>query len=301
MSAGYADAGYVRSLGEFGAPLELPQCGGWTLRRRIPEATVDDAMGCYPLFCCRDWRELPGDIEREGKELVSLALVADPFGNHDESLLRRCFPDKLIAFKKHLIVDFSQPLAITAHHRYYARKALKSITVSMCERPAEITEEWCGLYDVLTRRHRISGIRAFSKRAFSAQLSLSGMTVFRAVSDGETVGAQLWIEGAGGVAYSHLAAFNEKGYQRRASYAIYHFALEHFRGKGLRFLDLGADAGTATSGKHGLGSFKRGWCNADRTVYFCGRIFDSVRYDELSARSGQIASLYFPAYRAGEF
>jgi len=39
---------------EFGPPLELPHCGGWIRDRAIRDSGLRDAMGCYPVFACRD-------------------------------------------------------------------------------------------------------------------------------------------------------------------------------------------------------------------------------------------------------
>ena len=301
MTTGYGQPGYARSLAEFGEPLEFPGCGGWVLQRKIPAASVSDAMGCYPLFCCRDWTRLSGDLEEAGGRLVSLTLVTDPFGNYDESLLGRCFPDKVVAFKKHLLIDLSQPVKVSKHHRYYTRRSLQKVRVHVDERKDRFADEWCGLYDVLIDRHKITGIRAFSRTAFAAQLALGGMTILRAETEGRTVGAHLWLEGPEGVAYSHLAAFNDEGYQNMASYALYQGAIDHFTSRGFRFMDLGSDAGVSTAGGGGLGFFKRGWSNAERMVYLCGRVFDQAQYEELAVKAGHAGSAYFPAYRAGEF
>ena len=78
---GYLHADYARSLAEFGTPRELPRSGGWILERKIPGFNAYDAMGCYPLFCCKDWSRLQGDIAELQSELVSLSLVPDPFGD----------------------------------------------------------------------------------------------------------------------------------------------------------------------------------------------------------------------------
>ncbi|HSS29061.1 MAG TPA: hypothetical protein VLL50_14020, partial [Usitatibacter sp.] len=59
---GYAHPGYAGSLAEFGTPRELPASGGWLLEREIPGGGRD-AMGCYPLLCCRDWRALREDLD----------------------------------------------------------------------------------------------------------------------------------------------------------------------------------------------------------------------------------------------
>ena len=82
---GYLHPEYAGSLSEFGKPQLLPRSGGQLLVRQIPNTDCVDAMGCYPLFCCRDWDQLPEDIEGLREQLVSVALVTDPFGNSDRS------------------------------------------------------------------------------------------------------------------------------------------------------------------------------------------------------------------------
>jgi hypothetical protein len=47
-------------------------------------------MGCYPLFACQEWSQLNADLEGVAGELVSLALVTDPFGEYDLTDLRGC-------------------------------------------------------------------------------------------------------------------------------------------------------------------------------------------------------------------
>src|SRR5215510_12316622 len=105
---GYAHADYAAALAEFGSPRLLPGCGGWILERPIPRTPYRDAMGCYPLFACPDWPRLRDDLETLGDDLVSLAVVADPFGEHDPAYLRTCFPDVVVPFKEHLVVDLAR-------------------------------------------------------------------------------------------------------------------------------------------------------------------------------------------------
>src|SRR5262245_6051965 len=126
---GYTHPGYAESLSEFGTPRALGHCGGQVLLREVPGFDCRDAMGCYPLFACADWSALPRDLESLAGEAVSLALVADPFGNHDEELLRGCFPDLCVPFKDHLVTELDRPVEkiASSHHRYYARKSLKQV------------------------------------------------------------------------------------------------------------------------------------------------------------------------------
>jgi hypothetical protein len=299
--AGYMHFGYAESLAEFGVPRELPRCEGWILERQIPGFTYRDAMGCYPLFCCRDWSQLYADLEDLDDELVSLALVTDPFGDYDPAYLRRCFRDVVIPFKKHFVVDLHRPMTdiVSKNRRKKARKVLKEVCVEECQEPAQFIDEWVALYTILSERHNISGIQAFSRVAFAKQLSIPGMIMLRAVYQGTTVGATLWFV-QGQVGYGHLAAFNKIGYELRASYALDWFALEFFSDK-VRWLDLGAGAGITGESTDGLSEYKRGWSTGTRTVYFCGRIFDYQRYAEIMKAKGIPGTDYFPAYRKGEF
>src|SRR5436190_23288915 len=90
---GYMHPRYAQSLAEFGSPRHLPRSGGWILEREIPGFPYRDAMGCYPLFACRDWSRLHEDLEELHSDLVTLTLVADPFGDYDLSTLQHCFGD----------------------------------------------------------------------------------------------------------------------------------------------------------------------------------------------------------------
>src|SRR5689334_21386054 len=83
MPTGYQHPGYVASLAAFGEPVSLPRSQGFILRRKIPGTPYCDATGTYPLFCCQDWRGLSDDITELGSALVSVVLIADPFGGHD--------------------------------------------------------------------------------------------------------------------------------------------------------------------------------------------------------------------------
>src|SRR5262245_53284875 len=95
---GYASAEYAQSLSEFGEPIYLRRSGGWLLKRRIAGSERSDAMGPYPLFVCADWAGLADDLRELQAHLVSVCLVADPFGEFDDKLLGATF-DRSIRFK----------------------------------------------------------------------------------------------------------------------------------------------------------------------------------------------------------
>lgn len=301
MVTGYLHKSYAESLIEYGIPHQLPRSGGWILKREIPVTTYRDAMGCYPLFTCENWSQLAGDLDDIGQELISLALVTDPFGKFDTKCLKKTFEDVFFPFKEHFVVDLNCHIneIATRHHRYYARQSLKKVSVEVCHDPTHFIDDWIALYATLIKRYHIKGLCAFSRSAFVTQFNVPGMVMLRVVYGNVTVGAQLWFV-QNDVAYSHLTAFSEVAYKLRASYGLYWTAIEYFAGK-LRWLDLGGGAGLKNNGSDGLNVFKRGWSTGTRKVYFCGRIFNKNKYDELVRRKNAIAYDYFPAYRHGEF
>lgn len=297
---GYRHPGYAESLAEFGQPRLLPRSGGWLLERPIAEVPYRDAMGCYPLFSCLDWSALRADLDDLAHDLVSVALVADPFGDYRVDELEGCFADKFLPFKVHFVADLGRRPQefVSRHHRYHSRRALANVEVERCDRPLDLLNEWSELYGHLVERHCITGIRAFSRRAFERQLAVPGMVVLRARREGRTVAAHLWYL-QGEVACSHLAASSELGYELMAPYALHWFALETFAGEA-RWLNLAGAAGLSDQATDGLARFKRGWSTGTRVAYFCGRIFDRGRYDEALAARHLPESNYFPAYRHGE-
>jgi hypothetical protein len=301
MVSGYMHHAYAESLAEFGAPHPLPRSGGWVLRRPVPDSDLEDAMGCYPLFCCPDWSRLRQDLDDLHGRVVSLSVVTDPFGDYDEGYLKDCFGDVVLPFKQHFIVDLGRPpeTFVHPHHRRNARKALEEVQVEVCADPLALLDEWVALYETLVERHAVQGIAAFSRDSFARQLAVPGVAAFRAVHAGAGVGMLLWYA-QGDVAYYHLGAYSPRGYELRASFALFSHAIEHFTRSGLRWLNLGGGAG-AGGGQSGLTRFKLGWSSDTRTAYFCGRVLDRRRYEELAAAKGASPSGYFPAYRLGEF
>ena len=294
--AGYAHRGYAESLGEFGAVQELLACGGWLLVRRLPVVEAVDAMGCYPMFSCRDWNAIGADLEALAQTLVCVSLVTDPFAHVSPARLCATFPDVCFEFKQHFVTDLSHPLDTVAgsHHRRNVRKSLAAVEVRETTGDASMLDDWLPLYEHLIRRHAISGIAGFSRDSFARQAKVPGFRAFSAVSHGEVCGMTLWYVD-GDVCYYHLAAYNDRGYELRASYALFWSALTEFAKTGVRWAGLGAGAGV-TASQSGLTRFKQGWSTHTRPAYFCGRIMQPAVYRKL-ATAEQLANGFFPAYR----
>jgi len=298
---GYSHPGYAAALAEFGKPRALPRSEGWILERPILDTPYRDAMGCYPLFACRDWSQLDLDLDELRSELVTLTIVADPFGNHTPAQLGKCFPTVVTPFKEHLVTELSRsPESFVAtQHRRKAQKALERLDIERVEDAGVFADRWIELYANLVRRHGIRGLTAFSPDSFRAQLAVPGISLFRAISENETVGMTLWYTDRE-VAYYHLGAYSDLGYELEASFALFWHVLEYFSRQGLQWLDLGAGAGlSAKDSSDGLTRFKRGWATGTRTAYLCGRIFDQSKYEQVM--KDREANDYFPPYRKGEF
>ena len=299
---GYLHPLYAKSLSEFGNPVELPHCGGWLLERPVPNSNLKDAMGCYPLFCCMDWTWLGADIEKLKQRYVTVALVADPFAPATVVDLSRCF-QLVQPFKKHFVIDPASwtDRHISRHHRYYARRALKQMQVTLVNDPKACLDDWVRVYQILVERHRLQGIKAFSRTSFAIQFEVPGLVIFQASRNRRTIGMHLWYLQSG-IAYSHLSAFDQEGYSLGAAYALHWCAIQEFKqnyARELRWIDLGAGAGARQSASDGLSMFKRGWTTTERVKYFCGSIFDPEAY-ELLTTANRRDSNYFPLYRAGE-
>jgi len=295
---------YAESFSSVGGPKLLPKSGAWILKRQIPGSPFFDAMGCYPLFACPDWSQLYVDLEEVGESLVSLSLVTDPFGDYEEGYLHSCFRDLVVPFKQHYVVDLSRSgeSFVHPHHRRNARKAQREVHVERCADPTASVDEWTALYGTLVTRHNITGMAAFSAESLARQLNVPGLAAFRATHDGTTVGMILWYQ-QDSRAYYHLAAYSPQGYELRASFALFDYSIEYFTRLGLEWLCLGAGAGAGTgmNADSGLSRFKQGWSTGTRMAYFCGRIFNKEKYQEIVTARNVPATNYFPAYRLGEF
>ncbi len=123
--------------------------------------------------------------------------------------------------------------------------------------------------------------------------------MFGATAGDEIVGLDLWFV-QGDVAYGHLAAFSELGYELRASYATKWVMLHYFRGR-VSWVNLTGSAGIAAGEMDGLATFKSGWSTTTRTVYLCERVLQPETYETLARERRACAAGYFPAYRSGEF
>ena len=300
-SSGYLHRGYAESFQEQGDALALTHAGGWLLRRPVPGTTHHDAMGPYPLLCCHDWSRLRQDLDTYRDQLVAFSAVTDPLGELPSAEFKHAF-SRFAPFKEHYIVDLEVPSAQRTHkhHRRNIKRADKHLRIEVVSRPVELLDDWVALYDVLIERHAIRGIPAFSKAIFRRQLAVPGILALRASRETETVGIALWYRSET-AAYYHLAAYNEAGYRAGASFALFAEAFDQLQAAGVRWVNLGAGAGTHADGNDGLTRFKAGWATETRPAWFCAEILNPDLYQRLVTERGAAAGDYFPAYRGDDF
>jgi hypothetical protein len=299
---GYPHRAYAEALSEFGHPVELIQSQGWLLERAIPQTVYQDAMGCYPLFACRDWGRLEDDFSHLSERLVCLSFVTDPLGGFTLKHLEKACGQGFRPYKEHFVIDLDRfnHNTLPSNHARNVRKALRTVDIEICPPDEKNLAEWILLYDHLVQRHAIHGIARFSPQSFRRQFAVPGLTIFKASIQGETVGMVLWYS-SGERVYYHLAAYNQRGYENDASFGVFMRAIEYFRQANLHWISLGAGAGLHHKTEDGLTRFKSGWATGVKTAYFCTRIFQPELYNDLVRQKGIEVTSYFPAYRQGEF
>jgi Acetyltransferase (GNAT) domain len=294
---GYRSAAFAATFRHEGSAVGLAGSGSWLIRCSIPGSGSFDAWNCYPLLVCAEWSELAADLNRIG-DVVTVTAVIDPVADVADDVLRWAFPDRLIPYKRHLVVELDRfgPGALSDHHRRNVKVGRRKCEVHLVEPSSAGAEEWVGLYAELRARHQILGRADLPDESLRAQLDVPGTTVLRATVGGALAGMVVWMR-SGDRVYYHLGAYNDLGYRSRAAYALFDESLGHFQGVASLAV-LGSGAGVDPSAADdGLVRFKRGWGAVERTARLGGRIVDIEAYRHLVGRTGPTEP-YFPAYRA---
>lgn len=299
----YTHPHYVSSLRGQGVPRQLPRSGAWILERPIPGSAHVDAVSAYPMLACRDWRELPADLDELGEAIVSLSAVTDPLGEYDLGLLHETF-DRVAPYALHYVVELHLPLntIVPDAQRESARRALTELTVERVVDPGSTASEW--QRSGMALRADQGGApplgdapslpAEWDADALRAQLDLPGAVVYRATRGAQPVGLALFML-EGGVAYCHLSGYSEAGWDLGAPQALMWRAVVDLADE-VPWLDLGV-AGADGSGD--AARLKEAWATGTRVAYACGRIVNREVYARLSAASGAAEGATFPAYRGG--
>jgi hypothetical protein len=228
-----------------------------------------------------------------------VTVVVDPLSaERAGGALAAAFPDLLLPYKQHFLVDLQSDWAdnISSKHRRTVEIALPQLVVERCSDSAAELAGWCDLYRDLKRKREIATAADFPRESFARQLRAPGLVMFKACRGAETVAMHLWFV-QGGTAYYHLSASNDEGYRFHASFALMWSALQEFQHMGLHWAALGGSPDTPVNGQDGgLARFKKRWATCARPAYLCGRVCDPAAYDRLTAQHNH--SSFFPAYRS---
>ncbi len=299
MTSGYASREYALSFADWGEVLPLPGSGGHLLVRAVPASIRRDATGCHPIFSCF-WHKLADDLTRLPSDLVALTLVTDPFCPLAEGELRQMF--RIVRpLGEHYVVDLanSPTRSPSRHHRRKLRQVTPKIKIAIVENPSSMLADWYELYQTLSRKHAILGLRRFSRSIFAAQLTVPGTVIFSARLEGRLLGMD-WYFVQDDRVFAHLSAYSEEGYQHSVSYPMMAAAIDHFRTRA-SVLDLGGAPTVSASEHGGLIAFKAGWANRTLPSYLCGIDLMTEEYLRLSGGRSPSGSEFFPLYRRGEY
>jgi len=294
---GYRSAAYASALIGLGRPVPLGETGGFLIERTIPGTPYKDLMGPYPLFCCSNWDALEPALAALGTAHVTLTLVTDPFcplpPERLAEIFLRCHP-----LHDHYLIDLAAPPALSRHHRRKLRQADPSIRIKAAPAAARDLAAWMRLYTNLIARKGITDLRRFDEDSFRHQHLVPGTHVVTAWDEDEILGADIYYLD-GDVAWAHLSAYAEAGYDRSVSYPMMAHAMDHFRPRA-RWIGLGgAPTVAACDTGGGIAHFKGGWTSVTRQSHLCGVIFDVAAYAELCSDSSE--DDYFPPYRLLDF
>lgn len=293
---GYHSREYALAIASGRNIVSLDHSGSWWIVHPVYNHDCFDYIPPYPLRFCADWALLKADVENlhQIDGLVSLYFTTDPFGNWTVEGLRDCFPDVCRLFKEHFVIDLSleKDAHICKHHKRCISKSSGLVDVEVSSEPTTKLAKWLNLYDNLRQRHSIKGVTDFSIESLALQLQVPGIVAFIAGISREMVGMVLFYV-MGRVAYYHLGAYSDQGYETSASYSIFNCAIDYFKANGLDWISLGAGGGMEKR-DDGLTRFKSGWATGTKPVYFCGKVIDANIYRRLPQETGPS---YFPAYR----
>ncbi len=272
--------------------MSLQEWGAYFRLRDIEGSERRDAIMLAPRLPFLDNAPY-GDFAGKARELglVSLTFVTDPLYMPEIPTLEASF-DTVKPFKTHYIHDYRLTPDYSDNHLRNIRYAQKRCAVRDVALARHL-QEWLALWEDLTRRHQITGWGAFSSGHFTALAEVAGIVCHGAYdSGGSCVAMSLWAE-TDYSAVAHLSVCSAEGYRLKANYAVYAYALEHFKNK--KFLDFGSNVGLYDDPEDGLSYFKAGFSNIKKSSYLCGMICDETEYARLSASF--LPGLFFPAYR----
>ncbi len=182
-------------------------------------------------------------------------------------------------------------------HRTSCRKALKEgVSVRIATAPGDLTA-FVSLYEETMRRLEAGDFYLFPQAYWD---SLTGplrehVVLADALADGEVVASALCLATQPWLHY-HLSAASERGRTIGAANLVLYETAQWARAQGYERFHLGGGAGGKDDS---LAAFKRRFDPGGRLEWWLGKaVHDGEAYRELTGRSADDVSGFFPAYRA---
>lgn len=300
-SLAYGSAQFAESFNVHGEVFQLSHSGLYVIKRFVDEEKFD-LTGVYPFSICRNWSGLAADIEElKNSGAISLTFVADPFA---ESEIRRnsdqCQWSIFKRYKTHFTVETTADWEKSLSHdtRRRCRRALEKHKVEMLALSEETAESFWYLHQSLVRKYNISGLGKITLPMLKEQIKCPGTYVFAASFQGSLYGASIILV-SGEIAYLYLVAAHEKSYKNNTSYSLYFSCISWLQKQGIRWVNLGGNAGNENNDMDGLARFKKQWSNSTFYSTLCGKILNTTAYEELTVSSHTTQEKdFFPAYRS---
>jgi hypothetical protein len=298
MVSAYGSLAYAQTLAHVGTAQWMSRASGALLSRRIADRPHHDLIGPYPWADFDDWSSLHADFNELSAlqdPPVSVVSVISPTTKASKDELQRTFPDHLVPFKEHQLLDLTGDLeqSFRPGHRRKMRRARSSVSVDVVPEAANIAAEWVSMYAHLVRRHRVTGAANFPESALRAQLAPSGAMACVARLGTKAIGIITFYQD-GDIAAYHLGAFSPEGYEHEVAFALFPAAFEYLASIGVTLVNLGGGAGNSVDADDGLVQFKRGWATHAEPSLIGGRVLDRVTY---AALTNGLDHGFFPAYR----
>lgn len=198
-------------------------------------------------------------------------------------------------------MDLSNPEGIwnniISKNRNMIRKAIKNNVVIYNGRFPEIYEKFRIIYNGTMDKDDADEYYYFGEQFYKSVLNdlPQNAQVFWAEKDGQVIAASIMLATNGRMNYHLSGSLREFNSLAPTNLLLYQAALWG-SANGYRTLYLGGGVG---SGEDSLFKFKRAFFKGDLNHFFIGKkIYDQVKYADLTQMRGNIESSFFPLYRA---
>ena len=297
--AGYANAAYAASLADARRAARAARCGGSLLVRRTPG--LADARRDRPLPALRV-RRLVGPGGRPRRPRATSSSPCRPRGRPVRQLGARAsstpaFPDLLVPVQgapRRRPRDGAVARARSPHHRRNARERALRARRGRGRRaePADMLDDWIALYDEPRPRATGSaGTAAFSPRASRAQLAVPGIVASARSRTGRP-SARRCGSSPGDVAYYHLAAYTQRGYELDGVVRAVRDGARALRATRARVGSRSAPAPASTDAERRADALQATAGRRRRaTAYLCGQDPDAGRATRSCSRGAADTSL----------